>query len=63
MKDTRKNISDKLTRAEKNRNDKQWYKDKTRSYDVDSEETVLSLDYHQTRKSKMQTYYNLKNNI
>jgi len=63
MSDTQRNIKDKLSRAEKHKNKKQWFKDKSNCYDINSESSTISNSYHQTMKEKMQVSYNLKNNI
>jgi len=63
MQDTNINIKDKLSRAEKHKNNKQWFKDKSKSYDITSESSTLSSAYHRTLKDRMQVNYNLKNNI
>lgn len=63
MSNDKKIIKDRATRTEKNKNKKQWYKDKTNCYDVESEGCILSTSNYSNRKTRMQVNYNLKNDI
>ena len=63
MSDTREMFNNqRISRAEKERNDKQWYKDKIRILDAHSNKTVYGYDgiseYH-----RMKVNYDLFNNI
>ena len=63
MANSRKIVDDRLSRADKTRNNYQWYKDKTNCYDSTSENSILSTDTYSSRKTRMQINYNLLNNI
>jgi len=54
---------DRVSRSEKNKLDKQWYKDKTNNFDINSGHCTLTGLDSKARKVNMQRNYDLRNNI